>query len=62
MIKVKIDEKGEICYEMKSIGMQTEFCQTMLPILHLTQTKEMQNANMSKFYKIKIILFGISYK
>ena len=49
MIKVKIDEKGEICYEMKSIGMQTEFCQTMLLILHLTQIKEMQNVNMSKF-------------
>ena len=47
MIKVKIDENGAICNEMKSMRMQTEFCQTTLPILYLAQTKGMQNANKS---------------
>ena len=47
MVKVKIDEKGVICYKMKSMMMQTEFCQTTLPILHLTQIEGIQNANKS---------------
>lgn len=48
MVKVKINENGAIYYEMKSMGMQAEFCQATLPILHSVQTKGMQNTNKSK--------------